>query len=297
MKYKILRICFLSCVGLSSAVAFSTEDYSCKGKKAADIQAKLLKRKKDVEGAMDSTVKLIQSLADSEMIAKRNFDISSSISYALIGTGVTGGVMGLGITAVSGGAASMSLRLGTYVGGSTLRTNTVGIGTQLLVGAAAGGGGRAWYLYDGKKSKIDVTALSYSYQPVKDKFFDPTERIFTEARTELSDLQKRMASENGSNSFFNTFNWNNEGELNKTRLNSLNAFFLLQLLSLEYQTIKKSDIYLSEHCDSETIYIDIDIKAEKNRIFESYRNLENVKLEDNLNIMRQQHKTQSPAAQ
>lgn len=45
---------------------------------------------------------------------------------------------------------------------------------------------RAWDFYDGQKNKIDVTALGYSYQPVKIKLLVPCERIFSEAREELS---------------------------------------------------------------------------------------------------------------
>ncbi len=72
--------------------ASSAEENLCNGEIGAKQIVGLLKKQQDVEDVIQSTVKVIQSYSESEKVAKRTYDISSSISYSLIGAGVTGGV-------------------------------------------------------------------------------------------------------------------------------------------------------------------------------------------------------------
>lgn len=290
-----LNFIFACLFTFSCSLAFSADENSCKGKKAGPLQAKLLERKSNLEGAMESTVKLIQQLSSSEKLQKKYADISSSITYGIVAAGMTGGVAGVGVTALSGGAASLSLRFGTYVVGSTLRTNTVGIGAELIFGGVAGtAGSSVWYFSRDEKTKIDPTAFGFSYKPVKDTFFDPQQSFFSDARGELTILQKKMAETKDTK---NIFNLNNKTKLAKDRLEVVNNFFLLQLLTFEHEAVKQSLAYQALHCNSDMIYIEMNLESEKRKIFDYYSNLKDINLEEATDSLREKKLKPSSTAQ
>lgn len=275
--------------------ASGTELNVCSGEVGAKQMAGLLKKQRDVEDAIQSTIKVIQSYAETEKVAKRTYDISSSISYSLIGAGVTGGVSGLGITALGGGAASLSLRMGGYVSGPTFRTNTVGIGASLLTGATVGGTGRAIYLFDGKSQPFQISALSYGVQSTPPKSFNPFGSQFGAIRSDFNQRQKALAETKGAN---DRLNFNGARDLTRSRLGGIGNFYLLQILALEREAIARSIKYKSANCRTDAIYIDFDVEAEGKKIFQAYRNLSNLDLETELRAERERHKSSSePVAQ
>ncbi len=281
---KLFTLLFITIV-LSQASA--AEENLCSGAVGAKQYAGLIKKQHDVDDAIQSTIKVIQSYSESEKVATRTYDISSSITYSLIGAGVTGGVAGLGINAIGGGAASLSLRLGGYVAGSTFRTNTVGIGAALMTGATIGGGGRAFYLFDGGTKPFKISELSYGVHTTLPKSFDPFGPTFASIRTEFANLQKTLAETKGANS---KFNFNGTRELTRSRLGGINNFYLLQLLALEREAIARSLKYKSANCRTDAIFIDFDIEAEAKKTLQAYRNLADLDIEAELRAERERHK-------
>ena len=236
-----LKIIFAA-LFIVSSTSYSGPDKKCIKRKPGPVFNQLLERKKNVEEAIHSSIDLIQSLSELEKQNYRSFTISSSISYAFFGSAAAIALPGMGAAALSAGGARLCLTFGgRFIGGAPgAQAMGLGIASEAVGGTgAAVGAARAFYLFDGKKDKIELSALSYEYDPVKRKLFDPFERFFTEARFEFVDLQRKMALTKGVNK---GLNWNNTRELNKNRLRLIDAFFMLELLILENEEIGRAHV-------------------------------------------------------
>jgi hypothetical protein len=123
---------------------------------------------------------------------------------------------------------------------------------------------------DSQLAKGDAANIKYDYEPNNDHTINVESSQFIDARSEFSILQRQVLDRKNGPNFFNSLN---ESEAAKKLTSNVNNFFLLQILALEKETLTQAKKYVEDHCESDSVIVDVVVENELKKILGTYRTL------------------------